>query len=277
MRLVPANGSAILVVDDDPSTLLTFGTILTLAGYSVACASSGDEALRLVRSKMKVDLVLTDLRLPGPSGLEVLSVARNAAVTAVVMSAWGTAEVQEAAKRLGASEFIEKPLSEADLLRVVAHNLRRGVTDPDRDAQRLSGHAAIRWATVVVPVTRLDEDIPTVAEWSRVVGRSVSTLKNWCSIAGVRASDSIDFARGLRVTCQYQGRDADWYNYLSVVDPRTLTRFIERSHLPMSGKVPSVDYFLSKQRYILSAPLISATRSCLSSSTAGDGLRRPLL
>ena len=60
----------LLLVDDDPGTLSVFEALLRLAGYGVVAASSGEEALDLLR-KHSVDLIVCDLRLPDMSGLAI--------------------------------------------------------------------------------------------------------------------------------------------------------------------------------------------------------------
>ena len=130
-------------------------------------------------------------------------------------------------------------------------------------AQPFVGYAAIRWAMLVVPITRLDSDVPTVAEWSRVIGRSRSTIKTCCQVAGVHAADSLDFARALRIVVQYESAPCDWFNHLSIVDPRTLTRFLEHGRLRSHERIPALATFLNEQRFVSDPRLPQAVKALL--------------
>ncbi len=264
--MTPAQ-SRLLVIDDDPGTLVTYGMILRLAGYDVATASTGGDGLRFVRSeKENLRLVLTDLRLPDLSGLEVLAAVRESAphVPVVMISAWGTTASEAAAKQLGAVEFIEKPIVGDDLVDVVERNLRRGDRPTAMAVEKPPlGHAAMRWATIVVPLTRLTADVPTLAEWGKQVATSPSTVKTWCTAAGVHAGDALDFVRGLRILIQHEGYPCDWYNVLAIVDARTLARFLDRGRLPRAGVLPRVGAFLSGQQFITNPALVSAVKVLL--------------
>jgi hypothetical protein len=164
------------------------------------------------------------------SGLEVLAAAWESSpdVPVVMVSAWATDTCARAAKQLGAADFLEKPIVDVALVDAVERNLARSAQSPSRrppaPEQPRVGYAATRWATLVVPITRLEGDVPTLADWSRVVGRSRSTVKTLCHAAGVQAGDSLDFARALRIVLQYESSPCNWFEHLAIVDPRTLTR-----------------------------------------------------
>jgi two-component system, NtrC family, response regulator AtoC len=122
--------AAILVVEDEAKMRRLLELQLGEEGFSVDSAADAETGLqRLVRNKP--DLVVTDLRLPGMSGLEFLQAAKraNAALPVVVMTAYGTVESAVEAMKFGASNYVTKPFSFDELVLVIrkeldAHRLR---------------------------------------------------------------------------------------------------------------------------------------------------------
>ncbi len=108
----------ILVVDDEEKLRRVIELQLTAAGYDVDKAASAEEALKLAE---RADLVLTDLKLPGMDGLELLAAIRrqNMQAPVVVMTAFGTIEVAVQAMKTGAADFLLKPFSLDHLTAVV--------------------------------------------------------------------------------------------------------------------------------------------------------------
>ena len=102
----------ILVVDDEASICQSLKAILTDEGYQVQIAGSGEEAVKIVDEEMP-QLVLLDIWLPGIDGLETLKAikASHPHVFVIMMSGHGTIETAVKATKLGAFDFIEKPLS----------------------------------------------------------------------------------------------------------------------------------------------------------------------
>ncbi len=121
--------SRILIVEDRASLRKMLEHALATEGYSVDVAGSAEEgAKRLAEGSF--DLVLTDLKLPGASGLEVVKAARAAQppAAAIVMTAYGTVGSAVEAMKLGAVDFLEKPVEIDELLRRVAAST--GTTEP---------------------------------------------------------------------------------------------------------------------------------------------------
>jgi len=112
--------SQILVVEDRESLRRMLERALTQEGYRVTAAESGEVALRLL-TEAEIDLVLTDLKLPGISGIEVLRRCREIRPTApvVVLTAFGTVDTAVEAMKAGAADFLEKPVEIDDLYRLV--------------------------------------------------------------------------------------------------------------------------------------------------------------
>ncbi|OGK91257.1 MAG: hypothetical protein A2W08_11670 [Candidatus Rokubacteria bacterium RBG_16_73_20] len=121
----------ILVVDDEPAQRELVSGFLARHGFEVTTARDGAEALERFRRE-PVDLILTDQKMPGLSGLELTQAARavNPEVAVVLMTAYGTIEHAVAAIKAGATDYLTKPLNLDELL----HRLGQV-----RDHQRLLG------------------------------------------------------------------------------------------------------------------------------------------
>jgi DNA-binding NtrC family response regulator len=115
----------ILIVDDEKNILSSLSRALRLEGYDTDVAGSGTLGLERIASG-SYDLALLDVKMPDIDGLEVLRRARDAGhqVPVVVMSGHGTVETAVQATKLGAHDFIEKPLSTDKLLITVENTLR---------------------------------------------------------------------------------------------------------------------------------------------------------
>ncbi len=102
----------ILVVDDEESICQSLKAILSDEGYQVLVAGSGEEAVKIIEEEMP-QLVLLDIWLPGMDGLETLKAIKeiNPQIMVIIMSGHGTIETAVRATKLGAFDFIEKPLS----------------------------------------------------------------------------------------------------------------------------------------------------------------------
>jgi response regulator RpfG family c-di-GMP phosphodiesterase len=120
-------GGRILVVDDDESVKRFIETALTDAGYTVASADDGESALERFRAE-PFDLVVTDLKMPGISGIQLLEAIKHdqPAVEVIVVTAYATLDTAVKALRHGAYDLITKPLEDLDtLFRVVGRALER--------------------------------------------------------------------------------------------------------------------------------------------------------
>ena len=115
----------ILLVDDEKDIRISLSGILEDEGYEVLTASSGVEALESIRQDAP-DLVLLDIWMPGMDGLETLEKLKTLFpyLTVIMISGHGTIETAVRATKLGAYDFIEKPLSLDKVLITVANALR---------------------------------------------------------------------------------------------------------------------------------------------------------
>jgi two-component system response regulator HydG len=118
--------ATLLVADDDPGLRESLQRTLTRAGHRVVLAPNGRAALEQLQGG-GVDLVLTDLKMPGLSGLELLRAAKAAApdVDVILITAFGTVEEAVSAMKDGAYDFITKPFRGEQLLKLVAKALER--------------------------------------------------------------------------------------------------------------------------------------------------------
>lgn len=110
----------VLVIDDDPENRAAIGRALEGAGYPVTSFDNPQEALDCVMDG-KIDLVLTDLRLPVMDGVEVLKRIRafSQDIEVILITGFGTVEVAVEAIKEGAYDFITKPIKRSLLLRAV--------------------------------------------------------------------------------------------------------------------------------------------------------------
>ncbi len=117
-------GEHILIVDDEPSIQSTLRGVLEDEGYRVTTAGSGEDALKVV-GELAPDLVFLDIWMPGKDGLQTLADLKRQRpdVTVVMISGHGTIETAVKATRLGAYDFIEKPLSLEKTLLTVSRAL----------------------------------------------------------------------------------------------------------------------------------------------------------
>ena len=114
----------ILVVDDEESICQSLRGILSDEGYEVRTAGSGEDALKAIEEDVP-DLVLLDIWLPGMDGLEALKIIKTETpqVPVIMMSGHGTIETAVKATKLGAFDFIEKPISLEKVVLLVNHAL----------------------------------------------------------------------------------------------------------------------------------------------------------
>ena len=122
-------GELVLAVDDEPRYLEIIGFNLETAGYRVATAGTGEEALEVFAAE-EPDLIVLDVMLPGMDGFEVCRLVRERSSCPVIMlTAKGAEEDKIRGLRLGADDYVTKPFSAQELLARVEAVLRRARTD----------------------------------------------------------------------------------------------------------------------------------------------------
>ena len=110
----------ILVVDDEEGARELFSTILADEGYEVTLANNGEEALALFKNT-PFNLVITDMKMPVMDGLQLLQEIRkiDSKTNVIMVTAYGEVESYLKAMRLGAAEYINKPIRIKELKRIV--------------------------------------------------------------------------------------------------------------------------------------------------------------
>lgn len=136
----------LLLVDDDPNTLASLSRAFRLAGHEATVCDNANRAVELMRAG-NFDLILSDVVMPGKSGMELLDELKNAGVKTPVVLISGQANIEMAVKatRLGALDFLEKPLSTDKLLVTVENALRLArLEDENRELrERLGKHELV--------------------------------------------------------------------------------------------------------------------------------------
>ncbi len=122
----PGTKATVLVVDDEAGNRESLERIFVREGYRVLTADSGRKALDVCRAH-RVHVVVTDLMMPGMSGMDLLKALETVAPDAevVLMTAYGTIETAVEAIRGGAYDFVEKPLKRMQIVKTVEKALER--------------------------------------------------------------------------------------------------------------------------------------------------------
>lgn len=129
----------ILIAEDDDIVRDVIVKFLTGEGYPVIVASDGTAALKLLRME-DVKLVLSDLRMPGADGMEILrsAIQMNPGIAVVLLTAYGTLDTALEAMKEGAYDYIVKPFVMQQLLLVVRNAYR--MASLMEENEKLSGH-----------------------------------------------------------------------------------------------------------------------------------------
>ncbi len=141
----------ILVIDDDTSLRRVLEYNLQEEGYEVEAAASGEEGLKLFRQLLP-DLVITDMKMSGMDGLQVLkSIKESSADTLVIIiTAFGTVDVAVEAMKAGAYDYITKPFN--------------------REALKLTVKKALQFSGLAEENKRLKNELTDKADFRSIVG-----------------------------------------------------------------------------------------------------------
>lgn len=121
--MVKSKNLTVLIVDDEPDILELMEEEFRYCGYSTITAICGNDAIKLLGSK-KVDIVVSDYKMPNGNGMAVLSYVNNMALRPVFFFVSGQADVSvEDAIRAGAKKFFSKPFDLDELIREIESDL----------------------------------------------------------------------------------------------------------------------------------------------------------
>ncbi|HEV3139067.1 MAG TPA: sigma-54 dependent transcriptional regulator, partial [Vicinamibacterales bacterium] len=137
----------ILIVDDDQTTLASIARAFKMAGYDAVVCDNAMRAITLLRTE-RFDLVFSDVVMPGRDGLSMLGDLREMGIATPVVMISGQATVDMAVKatKLGAVDFLEKPVSADKLLITVENALRLArLEEENRQLRRKVGRHELVW------------------------------------------------------------------------------------------------------------------------------------
>lgn len=117
----------VLIVDDEPENRRIYAEILNDLGYRTIEAPDGEEALSRVREETVIDLVIADYRMPKMNGLQFIESLRNIlpAVPMIMVTAFANVESYLQSFSLGVFEYMNKPFSRAEFVRIVKAALHK--------------------------------------------------------------------------------------------------------------------------------------------------------
>lgn len=266
----PYAGAAVLVVDDDPAMVETTSLVLRYLGLRVLDADSGAAAIAVARRE-RLDLALIDWRLPDMSGLDVVRALRAERITVpwVLISAFMDFDAAREAGRLGALDAVSAPYDVEEVVFGALAKIKktRGIGWPQRpiSAGLREFHSVVdECACLIWRACDSEDDVRTVGDWARAVGKGYSTLRALCYRADIAPEAAKDCARVLRALAETGGRVASLESHLRYGDDRTLGPLLERAGLAARtpSEVLAVEDYLAAQRFIAADhPVLAAIRA----------------
>jgi DNA-binding NtrC family response regulator len=131
---------SLLLVDDDPMPRETLSTLLQGEGFLVTAAATGEAAEKILReAQPPFDLVITDLVMPGKSGMDVLKAAlkANPSCTVLVLTGFGSVREATEAMEIGAFDFVTKPMQIDQFRNTLRRLMERRTLAHERDELRI--------------------------------------------------------------------------------------------------------------------------------------------
>jgi two-component system nitrogen regulation response regulator NtrX len=215
-------GANVLVVDDELGIRSTITEILSDEGYTVLTAADASEAAHYYKTN-RLDLVLLDIWMPDTDGISLLkqwSESGRLKCPVVIMSGHGTVETAVEATRLGAFDYIEKPLSLAQLLRTVESALQHRTTASSVD----NGGGANRLQNIEVPQGK-----SPLMEAAREQALAIAAQNAPALLTGEAGSGRTAFARYIHASGPRASRPFLLINGASLNDANALELFLGTS------------------------------------------------
>jgi two-component system response regulator AtoC len=199
----------ILIVDDEATIRSSLQESLAADGYDVETAESGEEALARCHNNT-YDLVITDLKLPGVSGLEIMQALRNQGndTPVIMMTAYGDVDTAIGAMKLGAYDYVKKPFKLGEMKKQVKAALRATTDRRDAPAAAAEERPAARPAAGEGQYMRMIRACPGLQKVARLlekVGSSKSGNDTSILISGESGSGKEIVARAVHEVSQGRG------------------------------------------------------------------------
>jgi ActR/RegA family two-component response regulator len=259
----------ILVVGGDNGFLDGLRDLLSPTEYQLAVADTRRSALD-VAEVFRPHVSLIDLA-PDMSGFDILRALRGEwpELTCIILTTYSSCPAAVQAMRLGASDYLEKPVLPLVLLDAI--NTSWGASpDGATRSHPCDSHALERWARVIVQVIHSPRDPRTLQEWAHWVGVSVGGLRNWCLTAHLPGRRSLLFARLLRAVARQRGVSAMPEDLLNVVDRRTLAKMIALGGGCRGELAPNLADFFARQQIISEPKAIAEVQRALNELSSSD-------
>jgi len=192
-----APADRILVIDDDLAILNLLENLLAGEGYQVVTAACGREGLVAIQ-KDQPDLILLDVQMPGMSGFEVLSKIRElqCEVPVIMVTAYGSEDVAAEALRLGADDYIAKPLR----VRNLCFRIQRNLEKARLRASQESLNEQLRQTTLEL-TSRLQDVIEANTSFRGLLDRILDDLRQLLERGG-SAAEAIEMIARIRRIAQ---------------------------------------------------------------------------
>ncbi len=256
----------VLVAEGEYDHRAALGRVLRHAGYGVFLRGNAVDAMGVLRTR-QFALALVGEELPDAAARDVLVHIKAARIYIPVIVLARVARVASIVEsiRLGAVDYVERPISDEDLLaRVAKHALPK---QPPRERQDLPRtQLSMRWAMAMAAVLPSPRDIRTVPQWAQLAGASMTSLRDWCRLARARARDSLMLARCLRAMHLARAGVSEPAHYLDVADPRTLRRLFSHGGLHRAGRASTLTDLLADQCLVRDQIALEALRVALTDS-----------
>ncbi|UJS19004.1 MAG: sigma-54 dependent transcriptional regulator [Candidatus Jettenia sp.] len=170
-------GSKVLIIDDEKLMRISLESQLRKEGYNVKSVDNALDGLKIVKSE-EYDVVVTDLRLSGMGGIELLKDIKkyNQEIIVVIMTAYGTLESAVSAIKEGAYDYIAKPFSTDELI--------------------IKLQRALHYKNTTAEVNRLRKEIQAEFEFSNIIGNSEAMKKVIETVKSVSERDTTVLIKG---------------------------------------------------------------------------------